>query len=207
MLTSADYKIEKRPLLHSAIASPYASATDAKIVYISAKTPFMSAVKRVQKLLKLVEDRETQSATAQVHNSKKRKFGDRGDGAGDIERIAAAAVEKKLKDVATGNRDAEEVILKATGRAIDKALGLALWFQQRDEYIVRIQTGSVGAIDDIVAVEGQGMDDLDKTQAENAKGQGEDDQEKTSDEPQQDMPVPDSRIRHASVVHVAVSLR
>ena len=47
----------------------------------------------------------------------------------------------------------EEVVLKATGKAIQKCLELGLWFQQRTEYKVRLQSGSVGAIDDIVANE------------------------------------------------------
>ncbi len=40
-------------------------------------------------------------------------------------------------------------MLKGTGKAIDKVLKLALWFQQREEYAVVLKTGSVAAIDDI----------------------------------------------------------
>ncbi|KAK3069904.1 hypothetical protein LTR53_011391, partial [Teratosphaeriaceae sp. CCFEE 6253] len=56
-------KVTKRPLLHPAIASPYASASQPKVVYISARTPFLSAVKRVEKLLRLSDKRLVQSAT------------------------------------------------------------------------------------------------------------------------------------------------
>lgn len=50
------------------------------------------------------------------------------------------------EDTAAG----EEVVLKGTGKAIHRVLELALWFQQREQdYVVKLRTGSVGAIDDI----------------------------------------------------------
>jgi len=46
----------------------------------------------------------------------------------------------------------EEVVMKGTGKAIEKVLQLALWFQGREEYKITIRTGSVGAVDDVVRV-------------------------------------------------------
>lgn len=43
----------------------------------------------------------------------------------------------------------EEVTVKATGRAIEKALNVALWFQKQDDCKVVLRTGEVGAVDDI----------------------------------------------------------
>ena len=43
----------------------------------------------------------------------------------------------------------EEVIVKATGRAIERALNIALWFQKQDDCKVVLRTGEVGAVDDI----------------------------------------------------------
>ena len=45
-LRLADATVTKRPLLRPVIASPYAGACQPKIIYVSAKTPFMSAIKR-----------------------------------------------------------------------------------------------------------------------------------------------------------------
>ena len=59
---NTDCRISKRPLLRPKIASKYASEREAKVVYVSSKTPFMSAVKRVQSLLGQVEKRKVQSA-------------------------------------------------------------------------------------------------------------------------------------------------
>jgi ribonuclease P/MRP protein subunit POP7 len=44
----------------------------------------------------------------------------------------------------------EEVIMKATGKAIEKLLGLVLYFQGQDDVKVVVRTGSVGAVDDVV---------------------------------------------------------
>lgn len=163
----------------------------------------MSAVKRVQKLLAQVEKRATQSAAADTRNSKKRKFGAVEDDMSDIAHIAAKLAEKR-----SGEKD--EVVMKATGKAIEKALNLALWFQQREKFGVRIKTGTVGAIDDIVPAEGEAggvdeepqkdgdskMKDADGDTAE-AKGGMED----------HDQDIPETRIRYASTVEVAVFMK
>ncbi|KAI9671590.1 MAG: hypothetical protein M1829_004595 [Trizodia sp. TS-e1964] len=44
-------RIQKRPLMHPPVASAYSSTNTKRIIYISAKTPFIAAVKRVRKLL------------------------------------------------------------------------------------------------------------------------------------------------------------
>jgi ribonuclease P/MRP protein subunit POP7 len=43
----------------------------------------------------------------------------------------------------------EEVVVKATGRAIEKALNIALYFQKQDDCKAVLRTGEVGAVDDI----------------------------------------------------------
>jgi len=42
------------------------------------------------------------------------------------------------------------VLLKATGRAIEKLLGIVVWMENEGEFECSIRTGSVGAIDDVV---------------------------------------------------------
>ncbi|KAB8261155.1 Rpp20 subunit of nuclear RNase MRP and P-domain-containing protein [Aspergillus pseudonomiae] len=129
--------IQKRPIPHAPIASPYAGSSVPKIVYISTNTPFMSAVKRVQKFLQQAEKRAT--ASVNLSSSKKR----------DRERLAQIARgSEALKK--------EEVFVKATGRAIEKALRVGKWFEEREsEYTVRVETGSVLVVDDVVEDEGR----------------------------------------------------
>jgi ribonuclease P/MRP protein subunit POP7 len=191
---NTDYKIEKRPLLRPAITSTYTNASTPKTIYISSKTPFMSAIKRAQKLLAQAEKRQAQSAADQISKQQQQQRGSKyttttnqnnnnNDDISDIERIAAA-----MAEIAKNSSD--EVILRATGKAISKALEMALWFQQRAEYAIRIETGTVGAIDDIVAPDGNAGHD----EAMVLDGGGGD-----------DAGIPESRIRYASTIQIFVS--
>ncbi|KAI4763734.1 hypothetical protein E4T52_10676 [Aureobasidium sp. EXF-3400] len=175
-----DYKVEKRPLLRPPIPSQYASSQHPKIIYISTKTPFMSAVKRVQKLLLQVEKRSAQSASAQVSSSRPKYSASGNDEILDIERVAAV--------MAANKHERDEIILKATGKAIAKALSLGVWFDEKIEYAVRIETGTVGTIDDILLPEDAAAEDEDQTM----KDGGEDE-------------IPESRIRYASTIQIFVS--
>ncbi|KAK4543475.1 hypothetical protein LTR36_005618 [Oleoguttula mirabilis] len=166
--------VSKRPLFHPAIPSPYAGASQQKVVYVTARTPFLSAVKRVEKLLNLSDKRLVQSATtlAKRKNGKRRRNAARED---EILDIATEVERQKGKRRKTGpgavgvdaddGEDAagEEVTLKGTGKAIARVMELALWFQQREEYTVRLRTGSVGAIDDISVDETAEVETEDKT--------------------------------------------
>jgi ribonuclease P/MRP protein subunit POP7 len=169
-----DYKVEKRPLLRPPITSQYASSQHSKVIYISTKTPFMSAIKRVQKLLLQAEKRSAQSASDQVSSRPKYSVSSN-DEITDIERVATIMAAEK--------HDQDEIVLKATGKAIAKALSLALWFDEKVEYNIRIETGTVGAIDDIVAPEDEDQ---------NMKEDGQED-------------IPESRIRYASTIQIFVS--
>nr|OQO20582.1 hypothetical protein B0A51_10029 [Rachicladosporium sp. CCFEE 5018] len=216
-----DAELSKRPLLRPAIPSPYSGSENQKTVYVSAKTPFLSAVKRVEKLLKLADKRTVQSATTiakQREQSRKRKrsFGEYdGD---EIAGIAAVA-----EDQRKSGEGREEVVIKGTGKAVQKVLELGLWFQQRElEYRVRLRTGSVGAIDDVEVAEPE--DDL---KAEAGAGTFAPTEGDTANEsmldagagerrnapevrPELDKPpeaVSGTRIRYLSVMEVAVSLR
>lgn len=79
-------------------------------------------------------------------------------------------------------KEPEAVVLKGTNRAIEKVLGLGLFFQGQDDCMVRLRTGSVGVVDDIV-------------------------QEEEEDGEEEGEEVPESRVRKVSVVEVAVTLK
>jgi len=172
-------KVEKRPLLHPPIASPYRGHKSTKVVYVSSKTPFMSAVKRVKQLLKHIDKRVMQSVLSSKGPARK-----------DVQ-----GLESKI------NENPEEVLIKATGKAIDKALNLALFFQAQQDCIVRITTGSVDAIDDLVSnpaqseAAGELHDDIEAHETLKAEVE------------ESDIDLPDARIRHVSFVEVHVSLR
>ncbi|KAL8776521.1 MAG: hypothetical protein Q9213_008244 [Squamulea squamosa] len=195
-------RITKRPLLRPAIPSPYTSSASPKIIYISTKTPFISAVKRVRKLLDLIDKR----AVGQI---------DLGDGRAEKETLRA------LREVDIGTRkEPEEVILKATNRAIEKALGLGVFFQGQSDVRVRLRTGSVGAVDDIVVDEKRKERKGKREKAKKKKGVGEglgaeegsgDEKdeldEKIRDAEAEDDDLPETRIRKVSVLEVGISLK
>ena len=96
------------------------------------------------------------------------------------------AARKGKKDGAGG----EEIILKGTGKAIQKVLALAAWFQDEAQHElgvkVVLRTSSVGAIDDVVH----------KDAGENTEGA-----EDNADEGDE------TRIRRVSCLEVGISLR
>lgn len=96
----------------------------------------MSAVKRVQKLLRQVEKR----AIASLDLSSKRKT--------EKEKLAQLAQGHERLRKGKGE---EEVFIKATGRAIEKALSVGKWFETKEtEYVVRVKTGTVLVVDDVI---------------------------------------------------------
>lgn len=79
----------------------------------------------------------------------------------------------------------EEVYLKATGRAIPRALELGVKFQGEEDCRVRVEMGSVKAIDDVEVRGG---------------GEVEGGEEEADD-------VPETRIRTLSTVTVCIGLK
>ncbi|KAH8423320.1 ribonuclease P subunit p20 family protein [Aspergillus melleus] len=212
-------RVQKRPIPHAPIASPYAGSNVPKTVYVSTKSPFMSAVKRVQKLLRQAEKRAT--ASVELSNSKVR----------DRQRLAQVA--RAGEQVCQ-----EEVFVKATGRAMEKALSVGRWFEERgEEYTVRVKTGSVLVVDDVVedeearrraVVDDEGEEGLNKVQGgkEGTKNTGNEDMEGDAAKPRsktaakkrkrtanaaakigEDEELPETRTRWVNMVEVAVALK
>lgn len=73
---------------------------------------------------------------------------------GSSERQILRDIEQGVKDARRrGKGGGEEVIIKGTGKAIEKVLTLGLWFQNLEGVEIRVRTGSVGAVDDVVGGE------------------------------------------------------
>jgi ribonuclease P/MRP protein subunit POP7 len=182
-----------------------------KVVYVSSGTPFMSAVKRVQKLLRQAEKRAT--ANISLEDSRKTE-------------------QQKLAELAKVAEKREEVFVKATGRAIEKALNVGKWFEEKEaEYTVRVKTGSVLVVDDVVEDEEKKERELQKQQREEgAQQNGQQDAQKNTEEKadsqnaesksvakkkkkrpastiSEETELPESRTRWVKMVEVAVSLK
>ncbi|MCJ1393587.1 hypothetical protein MMC18_006462 [Xylographa bjoerkii] len=187
-------RIEKRPILHPAIPSPYTNASQPKVIYVSSSTPFISVVKRVRKLLAQIDKRAM----------------------GKVDLLSGQGSDRqRLSQLGKQDKDSEEVTLKATNKAIERALGLALFFQGQEDCRVRLKTGSVGVIDDIVVDEklregrtgGKSLEGKEKDGNEDAvmdDGRiGRSDEPRTAD----DEELPETQIRKVSVIEIGVSLR
>ncbi|KAI9769394.1 MAG: hypothetical protein M1840_004096 [Geoglossum simile] len=193
-------RIQKRPLLHPPIASPYSGRSTQKVIYISSNTPFISAVKRVRKLLNAIDKRNMGKA-------------DRlGEGKDSVSR--------------KGKGETEEVSLKATAKAIEKALNLAIFFQGQEDCRVRIKTGSVGVVDDIVETERETKQSessnpkqghsLKRKRSESDAGDNNASAGRATDKPATEVEpedgvekeeLPETRVRKTSMVEVLISLR
>jgi ribonuclease P/MRP protein subunit POP7 len=201
-----DLRISKRPLLRPPIPSPYASASSPKVVYISASTPFISAVKRVQKLLALADKRSTSGISLlgknnggswRGRNAAGGAGGASGGGNGD------GGERARLEALGKERNGGEQVCLKATGRAVEKLLGLGTYFLGVEEgrvYKVRVVTGSGSAVDDIVEKE-----EMEGAEKEKAAGEGHGSGERNSAAEKESFP--EARIRRTSTVMLYVSLK
>jgi ribonuclease P/MRP protein subunit POP7 len=98
-----------------------------------------------------------------------------------------------------GARD-EEVLVKGTGKAIEKVLRIACYWLGQEGVKVVVRTGSVGAVDDVVETERKGKKILEKDEPEDAM-------EGVVCEEEGDNVVEESRIRRVSYVEVAIRLR
>jgi len=146
--------IQRRPLNHPPVADPHAGAQIPKVVYVSTRTPIMSAVKRVKKMLRYVEKRALRNAGISM-------------GSNDIG--------KKIKQASEGlAKDKEEVLVKASGRAMEQALRVGEWFRNKEKELlcnVEIRTGSVSVVDDIVELDPENDRDG-REDKENARQEG-----------------------------------
>ncbi|KAL2822147.1 Rpp20 subunit of nuclear RNase MRP and P-domain-containing protein [Aspergillus cavernicola] len=147
-------KIHKRPIPHAAVPSPYAGPSIPKTIYISTSTPYMSAVKRVQKLLHHAEKRAMASVDASINNNNNPRNQNRNNNSQQQQQNLLAAL---ARGEGAEQLSKEEVFVKATGRAMKVALKVGRWFEgagREAEYKVRVSTGSVLVVDDVEEDEG-----------------------------------------------------
>ena len=135
----ASATITRRPINHAPVASPFAGSNVQKVVYVSRKTPVIAAVKRAKKFLAEIERRAMQSCG--VDGVLSRKTGDE-------------ALRRKLESVSEKlEKEGEEVLVRASGRAMGQALRVGEWFRAREEEVrtkVEVRVGSVSVVDDVV---------------------------------------------------------
>ena len=132
---------------------------------------------------------------------------------GKIDLLNSKESEKhKLAMLRKQEKEPEEVYLKATNKAIEKVLGLALFFQGQKDCRVRLKTGSVGAVDDVVEVEEPKVQEKAAgTSRKPVEADGTREQapeaERNINGDEDEGELPETQIRKVSVVEVGISLR
>ncbi|KAH6605244.1 ribonuclease p mrp [Trichoderma cornu-damae] len=126
-------RIQKRPLTRRQL--PASSKTP--IIYVSSSSPFMSVVKRTKKFL----DKALRGNVPAAKN---------------VSLYARVEALKRASGSETGRRTVVSVM--GTGKAIEKTLSVASWFEQRGDCVVEIRTRTIGTVDDVVA-DDAGADD------------------------------------------------
>ncbi|KAL4751570.1 hypothetical protein BDW72DRAFT_202948 [Aspergillus terricola var. indicus] len=146
-------RVTKRPIPHAPISSPYAGSSIPKIIYVSSSTPYMSAVKRAQKLLLHAEKRAT---TSLANKNSRNKYGGKNAPQKKLGEQGQTQQEQLIAAMARGEDremlEKEEVFVKATGKAMKTALRVGRWFGshgREEEYKVRVSTGAVLVVDDV----------------------------------------------------------
>ncbi|RNJ59968.1 hypothetical protein D7B24_000685 [Verticillium nonalfalfae] len=105
------------------------ASSNERLIYVSSSTPFMSVVKRVRKQL----DRSLQD---RAPSTKKLSLAQR--------------VNLLNRDTSTVGESNCEVLVLGTGKAIEKTLSVASWFEQQPDCQVQVRTRTVATVDDVV---------------------------------------------------------
>ncbi|KEF56063.1 uncharacterized protein A1O9_07644 [Exophiala aquamarina CBS 119918] len=146
--------VRRRPINHAPVADIHAGAQVPKCVYVSRQTPVIAAVKRVKKILREIERRAVREALEGGGGRGEKGRARRTIGGGGGGGVVAQGV-SKVNEVL--RRDREEVLVKASGRAMEQALQVAEWFRSKEKEVlcdVVVRTGNISVVDDIIEVEG-----------------------------------------------------
>ncbi|KAK1478983.1 hypothetical protein CABS01_14667 [Colletotrichum abscissum] len=123
-------KIQKRALPRR----QQPNSSKSQLIYVSASTPFMSAVSRVRKQL-------DKSLKGNAPSTRGMNLNQR--------------IDLLHRDNGTKGGNGEAIVL-GTGRAIEKVLSIAAWFTEQSDCEVEVRTKTVGTVDDVVLEEEDG---------------------------------------------------
>ncbi|KAK2771926.1 hypothetical protein CKAH01_14137 [Colletotrichum kahawae] len=128
--TTPGSKIQKRALPRS--QQPVSSKS--RLIYVSSSTPLMAVVSRVRKQL----DR---ALKGNVPSTKGMSLPQRVD----------------LLHRDGGTKAEGEAVVLGTGKAVEKVLSVAAWFEEQGDCVVEIRTRTVGTVDDVVVEDDDGF--------------------------------------------------
>ncbi|KAI0162317.1 Rpp20 subunit of nuclear RNase MRP and P-domain-containing protein [Xylariaceae sp. FL1272] len=143
--------VRRRPLP----SGPVPSSHSARVIHVTAKTPFQSITTRVRKQL---DKNLRHSASARGTFTNRLSQNKDASLASRVRQIQSQAKDATTNGLGLGLENSGEVLLIATGRAIEKLTTVALFFQNQNDCIVQLRTRSIAAVDDIVGPEEDGLE-------------------------------------------------
>ncbi|KAI0476085.1 Rpp20 subunit of nuclear RNase MRP and P-domain-containing protein [Xylariaceae sp. FL0804] len=154
--------IRRRP-----VPARTASTRSARRIYVTAKTPFRSVTTRVRKQLDRYLREASSSSKTFTNKLATNKHVSLDERVSAIQRRTSSNANRRGgggggAGSGIGLEDAGEVLVCGTGRAIQKTLEVASYFQKQPDCTVQVRTGSVGAVDDVVAAKGEDDNDDDE---------------------------------------------
>jgi len=155
-ILNSDSKLIKRPLVRP--RPPSRLSADPKTVYISYKSPFVSTVKRVEKCLQVFRDQDRTSEKDKSTAQRKSEYFFRHKRGGGNKYARRISQSQPASTEAAGNlAEGDDTIgkdkyvsIKATGKAIEKALHVALYYQNQKDRLVEIRTGTMECVDEVI---------------------------------------------------------
>ncbi|KAI8632715.1 Rpp20 subunit of nuclear RNase MRP and P-domain-containing protein [Xylariaceae sp. FL1651] len=143
--------VRRRPIP----SGPVTSTHSARRIHVSAKTPFRSVTTRVHKQLDKYLRQSASSRGAFTNKLSREKNASLGERVRHIQEQSQNAATGGL---GLGLENSGEVLVLGTGRAIQKVVEVALFFQKQPDCIVQLRTGSVAAVDDVIAKDEDGLE-------------------------------------------------
>lgn len=135
---------------------PSDRSTGVHRIHVGPKTPFRSITARVRKHLDKNLRTASSSTAVFAHKLASRKHASLDERVRAIQRHGSAG---GVGDSGIGIESSGEILVQGTGRAIEKVVVVANFFQKQKDCVVRLRTTTIGAIDDIV-VDGEEDDGL-----------------------------------------------
>ncbi|KAI1263443.1 Rpp20 subunit of nuclear RNase MRP and P-domain-containing protein [Xylariaceae sp. FL1019] len=143
--------VRRRPLPSGPVSSSHSTHT----INVTPKTPFQSITTRVRKHL---DKNLRQSASARGTFTNRLSQNKDASLASRVRQIQRQAKDATTNGLGLGLENSGEVLLVATGRAIEKLTNVALFFQNQNDCIVQLRTRSIAAVDDVVGPEEDGLE-------------------------------------------------
>ncbi|KAF3014224.1 hypothetical protein E8E14_008530 [Neopestalotiopsis sp. 37M] len=122
------------------------STHSAQLIYVNSRSPFRSITTRVRKQL----NKSLRAASTHTPKSLTNTVAAKGHLGPLSSRIQAL---HKGPEDGIALEQARQVVVIGTGKAIEKVVNVAAFFQGQGDVEVRLQTGSLGAVDDVVPEE------------------------------------------------------